>query len=227
MRKSNILSHLIRLIGIGLFNALYFGLGGTQHPASAWISYAFIHFAFLMLYVTPYITQRGKDGATFAQSMYAISSTYFVIELIVGGLFIIFAPEGHKFALFSQLILAAAYLVFLFSNMIADEHTAAAVEKHEAELVYVKESCAMLKPALDCISDKQLYRKVEKVFDLIQSSPVKSSSQVYNLEGQIMQDIDKLASAASAGSWDTVSSLADDLLRQANERNRLLKLANR
>lgn len=226
MKKSKILGSLIHLIVLALFNALYFGLGGVDQPASAWISYGFIHFSYVMMILTPYITQKGKDRATYAASMYTITSAYFIIELIVGGIIIIVAPEGHKFSLFSQLIMAAVYLIILFGNMMADEHTAKAVEKHEAELIYVKESCSMLKAILSDIADKQMYRKVEKAYDLIQSSPVKSSPSVHNIESQVMNEIDNLGFAVRNGDDAAISASAEKIVRLANERNRLLRLAN-
>ena len=226
MKKSKILGGLIHLIVLALFNALYFGLGGTDHPGSAWISYGFIHFSYLMMILTPFITQKGKDRATYASSMYAITSTYFFVELIVGGIIIIVAPEGYKFSLFSQLIMSAIYLIILFGNMMADEHTAKAVEKHEAELLYVKESCAMLKAILCDISDKQLYRQVEKAYDLIQSSQVKSDASVHSIESQVIAEIDNLGSAVRYGDRTAVSAVLDKIVRLANERNRRLRLHN-
>ena len=226
MKKSKVLGSLIHLIVLALFNALYFGIGGVNHPASAWISYGFIHFSYVMVIITPYITQKGKDRATYAASMYTITSAYFAIELIVGAIIIIVAPEGHKFSLFSQLIMAAIYLIILFGNMIADEHTAKSVEKHEAELIYVKESCSMLKAIMSDISDKQLYRKIEKAYDLIQSSPVKSATNVLSIESQVISEIDNLGLAVRNGDATAISASADKIARLANERNRLLRLSN-
>lgn len=45
IKKSKILGGLIHLIVLALFHALYFGIGGVEHPAFAWISYGFIHFS--------------------------------------------------------------------------------------------------------------------------------------------------------------------------------------
>ena len=226
MKKSKVLGSLIHLVVLALFNALYFGIGGVDHPASAWISYGFIHFSYVMVIITPYITQKGKDRATYAASMYTITSAYFAIELIVGAIIIIVAPEGHKFSLFSQLIMAAIYLIILFGNMIAEEHTAKSVEKHEAELIYVKESCSMLKAIMSDISDKQLYRKVEKAYDLIQSSPVKSATNVLSLESQVISEIDNLGLAVRNDDATAISASADKIVRLANERNRFLRLSN-
>lgn len=226
MKKSKVLASLIHLIVLALFNALYFGIGGVNHPASAWISYGFIHFSYVMVIITPYITQKGKDRATYAASMYTITSAYFAIELIVGAIIIIVAPDGHKFSLFCQLIMAAIYLIILFGNMIADEHTAKSVEKHESELIYVKESCSMLKAIMSDISDKQLYRKVEKAYDLIQSSPVKSATNVLSIESQIISEINDLSLLVRNNNAAAISTSTDKIVRLANERNRLLRLSN-
>lgn len=226
MKKSKILGGLIHLIVLALFNTLFFGIGGVEHPVSAWIAYGFIHFSYLMMILAPYITQKGKNWATYALSMYAITSAYFFVELAVGGIIIIVAPEGHKFSLFSQLIMCGIYLIILFGNMMADEHTAKAVEKHEAELLYVKESCSMLKAILSDISDRQLYRHVEKAFDLIQSSPVKSTASVRSIEREVINEIDNLGSAVSYGDYAAMAVAADKIIRLANERNRKLRLLN-
>lgn len=226
MKKSNILGGMIHLIILAMFNALYFGINGIDYPVSAWIAYGFIHFAYLMIIVTPYITQKGKDSATYAASMYTITSTYFFVELLLGGIIIIVSPESYKFSLFSQLILCGIYLILLFSNMIADEHTAKAVEKYEAELRYVKESCSVLQSIMGDISDKQLYRQVEKAHDLIQSSPAVSNASVRGIERQVINEIDVLANAVRNGDAAEIAQTTDKIIRLANERNRLLRLAN-
>ena len=94
------------------------------------------------------------------------------------------------------------------------------------KLLYVKESCAMLKAILSDISDKQLYRQVEKAYDLIQSSPVKSAASVHSIEGQVINEIDNLGLAVRNGDATAISNATDRIIRLANERNRLLRLAN-
>ena len=118
------------------------------------------------------------------------------------------------------------YLIVLFGNMMADEHTAQAVEKHEVELIYVKESCSMLKAILSDISDKHLYRQVERAYDLIQASPVKSAASVHSIESQVINEIDNLGLAVRNGDAVAISGIADKIARLANERNRLLRLVN-
>lgn len=84
----------------------------------------------------------------------------------------------------------------------------------------------MLKVILSDISDKQLYRQVEKAYDLIQSSPVKSASSVHNIESQVINEIDNLGLAVRNGDATEISNTTSKIIRLANERNRLLRLTN-
>lgn len=224
MKKSKILGSLIQLIVVVLFNALYFGIGGVNHPSASWISYGFIHFSYVMMIITPHITQSGKNRMLYAISMYSISFTYFIIELILGGVIIIVAPEGYKLSLFSQLILTVIYLIILFANMMVDEHTARAVAKHETELAYVKESCSLLKAIMNSVTDKQMYQRVEYAYDLLCASPVKSSPKVYSIEEQVISEINKLSEVVQCGDNIQIPVTVDSIIRLVNERNRLLQL---
>lgn len=134
--------------------------------------------------------------------------------------------KNYKVSLFCQMVIVAIYLVVLLVNMIADEHTSEAVKKHETELRYVKESYTMMKIALSGIENKKLYQKVENALDLIQSSPVKSHSNVHEIECQIMCEIERLCFAVSSGDTDEISAAADNIVSMANERNQLLKRLN-
>ena len=84
----------------------------------------------------------------------------------------------------------------------------------------------MLKAILSDISDKQLYRQVEKAYDLIQSSPVKSASSIHNIESQVINEIDNLGLAVRNGDATAISAAVDKITRLANDRNRRLRLLN-
>ena len=51
--KTNILKVIVALIFLVLFNVLFFVLGGTEQSQVNWVSYGFIHAAYLMILITP------------------------------------------------------------------------------------------------------------------------------------------------------------------------------
>lgn len=226
MKKINLLWIILALIFLIIFNALFFILGGFEHNVSVWISYGFIHFAYFMLILTPMLIRKGKSTAVFGFSLYSISSVYFFAELITGIIFILVSPESYYAALLVQLIIAGLYGIILISHMIASERTADAEEKRQYEISYVKDASEKLKSLLEDIIDKEAKKKVERVYDAIYSSPVKSHSNLAQMENRILQSIVELDEAVSAGNKDTIISMANSLLGAVNERNMRLKTLN-
>lgn len=226
MKKTNTLWVMMDSIFLIIFNALFFVLGGTDHTMSVWISYGFVHFAYFMLLATPFLVCEGKSAAVFGFSLYAISSMYFFIELIAGVIFILVSPENYKAPLLVQLCIAGIYAVFLISNMIANERTAEAEEKRQYEIDYVKKAAAEIASIMNGISDRDTKRKVEKVYDAINASPVKSHTNLLSLESQILVAIANLRSVIGTNNKETIISQSDALLTMINERNRQLKLYN-
>lgn len=198
-------------------------MGGTQHPASVWISYGFIHFAYIMLVITPFLIRKSSSAAVFGFSLYSISSAYFMAAFIVGVIFIAAHPENYKWSLIVQVVIAGFYAIMLISNMIANEHTADSIERHEMELQYVKESSAMLKGIMEMASDKVLKKKIEKAYDLLHSSQVKSSGAVRDYEVTVMDLIEVLEQNVARNDVVAANTTLDKIMKNANERNRRLR----
>ena len=226
MKKTNALWMILNSIFFIIFNALFFVALGVEHNASVWISYAFINFAYLMLLLTPKLIRAGKSSAVFGFSLYSISGVYFLVVFVTGLAFILIAPERYMGALLTQFCIAGIYGVALVSNMLANEQTANAEEKRQYQVEYVKDAAAKLKGFLDRINDKEAKKKIEKVYDAVYSSPVKSHPSLAQTESQILVSINELGNAISADNTDRINSLADSLLIAINERNRQLKISN-
>lgn len=223
MNKKNVLWILLDLVFLVVFNVVFFVASGTQHPASVWISYGFIHFAYIMLLVTPFLIRKSSSAAVFGFSLYSISSTYFFVAFIAGTVFIVMHPETYKASLLVQVVIAGIYAVMLLSNMIANEHTADSIERHEVEIQYVKQSSAMLKGIMEMTDDKALKKKIEKAYDLLHSSQVKSNGSVRDYEVTVIDLIEVLEGNVSRNDVVAANTTLEKIMKNANERNRRLK----
>lgn len=223
MKKENMLWIILDSIFIIIFNSLFFILGGIDHSASVWISYVFIHFGYFMLLLTPKLIRKGKSAAVFGFSLYSISSVYFLVEFFIGLIFILIAPESSNASFIIQLCIAGLFGIMLVSYMIANERTADAEEKRQYQIAYVKDASAKLKNLLESISDKEAKKKVERVYDTLYSSPVKSHPDLAQMENSILASIYKLEDTVFSGDKQSIMSLANSLLSLVNERNSLLK----
>ena len=227
MKRVNILWLLLNSLFIVVFNLLFFMLGDTgDSKTSVWISYGFIHFAYFLFLATPLLVRKGKADYIYGRALYPITAAYFIIELVAGVTLILVAPETVKATIIIQVVLAAVFIGWLLVYLIANEHTADNVERHEAELQYVKQSSAQLKTILQQITDKPTAKKVEQVYDLIHSSQVKSDSSVHSLEKEIVSEINNLDNAVERNNLEQIATLADKIYKLAEKRNSRLKLLN-
>ncbi len=223
MKKTNILWIILNLVFLLIFNVLFFMLGGFEHNMSVWVSYAFIHFSYLMLLITPKLISKGKSSAIFGFSLYTISSVYFLIEFIIGMIFILIAPENSKYISLVHLLITGLYLVMLISNMIANESTAVADEKRELQIDFIKNTSTRLKSIMGIVSDKNARKEIEKVFDVLYSSPVKVHPNLEEIEINILQNIYELEDAVSNENNVAIVQISKSLLSMVNDRNMRLK----
>lgn len=226
MKKKHVLWILLDLVFLIVFNVVFFVAGGTEHFASVWLSYAFIHLAYIMLIITPFLIRKSTNKAILGFPLYSISVGYFIVEFLAGVVFCIIKLDSVKIPLIVQVIIAGIYAILLIANMIANESTAESIEKHEAELQYVKESSAELKGIMDSVDDKKLRKKIEKIYDLVHSSPAKSHDSVKDLEKNVISLIKSLGNEISNNNIKAAENIINEIEKTASERNRKLKTLN-
>ena len=179
-----------------------------------------------MLLLTPVLTRKGKRSDIFGLSTYSVSTAYFIFAFIVGVIFILVAPEGNIAAILVQLCIACLYGIILIPIMIANERTADAEEKRQYEIAYVKDVSMKLKVILENINDKAMKKSLEKVYDAVNSSPVKSHPNLAQIEISIMDSINILEDNIETGNDEKVISIASSMLKAVNVRNAKLKSFN-
>lgn len=223
MNKKSILYILLDLFFLVVFNTVFFVAGGTEHPASVWISYGFIHFSYLMILVTPFLIRKSSSAAVFGFSLYSISSTYFFVEFIAGLIFIFISSESYKPALVVQIVIAGIYAILLLSHLIANESTADSIERHEDEVAYIKNAASKVKLLVGKATDKKANKEIEKAYDLLHSSPTRSNSSVKSIESDILDKIEELKNAVNTDNSTSIISLCKEIIRLTEERNSIIK----
>ena len=226
MNKKSILYILLDLVFLAVFNTVFFVVGGTEHPTSVWISYGFIHFSYLMVLATPYLIRKSSSAAVFGFSLYSISAVYFFVEFLVGLVFIFVGSDSYKASLVVQVIIAGIYAVLLIFNLIANEHTADSIERHEDEVSYIKNAASRIKLLMGKASDKKANKEIEKAYDLLHSSPSRSMATVKLLEEEIKNKVADLEDAVAANETAAIITIAGEIIAKTDERNRKLRLSN-
>lgn len=225
MRKP-ILVSVIDLIFIIVFNIVFFVIGGVNHIVATWIAYSFIHIGYIVLVLTPLITKNKKHIASLNMPIIVISSIYFLLQLLTNIGFIVFVLSSAIVALIVNIIILAIYLILLLSIIISNVDTMDQQERQKQDLKYIKECSSNLQIILIKVTDNELKSKIEKAYDIISTSQVKSNSSVYDVEIKIDNLIKKLKSEIAIGKTETAINIIDEIIDLANERNIILKALN-
>ncbi len=219
MTKKNILTIILDSVFVIAFNLLFFINGEIVHSASVWTIYGFLHFAYLMVLVTPLISARGMTSVQSKTVIYVISFLYFFVELVFASIFVFFLILGFRLTLSIEIIVTAIYLVVLIVNLLADASIESNQQRHKTENAFIKNISNKIKYISSTISDEKARAKLESLYYLAHSSPSKSGENMKTYELAIMENLDKMEDAASQKKMDEVLSLVADVERILNKRN--------
>ena len=222
MNNNKILSAILKLIFLIVFNIIFFMFGGTNRETSVWISYGFILLSYLMLIITQNVI-RPSNSSVLGLSLYSISSVYFLVEFIVGVFFIVRKQDTYKIPLAIQLVIFSLYLLIFISTLMANNNTIDSVQNYEEEVAYIKGVSSKVKLLIGQVEDKNINKRIEHIYDLLHTSPSKSNNSVKPFEKNIILLIDDLEGAVQRNDTNMIYSLSSEIENNVKERNRLLK----
>ena len=225
MDKKRVLSASLSAVFLIVFNAIFFLALGSNHPTSVWIAYVFIHLSYIMLLITPKLVVKSSSASVFGFSLYTISSIYFFVELIFGVVIIILKPASYQWSLIVHLIVTGIFATIFISHLIANEHSAESIKRHEQEVYFVKDCSSRLYQLVGKAEDKSTNKAIEKLYDLIHSSPSKSSASVRTIEKDISILIDDLCDAVKNNDSENSMRIINQIEQSVDERNRRLSIS--
>lgn len=205
-----------------VFNVVFFVSGGSDREASVWVAYAFIHISFVAIMLTAYVAMSSGKMTEITIPALSISVVYFFSTFVVGLFFIIASLESVKGCVVINVILLGLYLIVFLAIAMADDATSRNVETMQANRIYVKECTSNLKAIMERVNNKEIYKKIEKVYDFIQASPIKSDDQVMEYEIEVMRLIRVLEKNVEEQNAEEIEKTANSIMRNAEDRNRCL-----
>lgn len=220
MKNNTALRLLLWAFFVIVFNVIFFlFVDNADRTATIWINYAFIHFAVLFVLLIPKLSLQGKYHGDYIRPLLAVAVIYFLLTLVTGCV-MIFGVVGveTKIACLVQVLLLFVAVAFVLFTMMANNHTHQQAEQHQTDLQYVRRSSSAVQTMIDRYGDQRL----GELFDLLRTSPVRSSADAAPIEQCVIELLGQLEQAYSTADARRQESLIDDLKLQANKRNRML-----
>ena len=204
-----------------LMNVWYYTMNVPYHTAASWVSYLFFHLAFAAVIFVPLWAVPGIYAKSSERTLQLLSGCYFLAEVFAVFLFTEVYPFLWQAALVLQLAMLVLLLVLVFGSRAADTHTEQLAEQKNAERSYIRECCVLVEGVLQETKDPAMRKKVKQLYDLIHSSPTKSTESLWKMEQNILQDLGQLHPTLQ--DEETFAKKLQDVQDQFVARNRILK----
>ena len=228
MSKRNVLTIILDSVFVVAFNILFFVNTGTSHTTSIWICYGFLHFAYLMVLLTPLIESKGKTSYVSKLTTYSISLLYFLLTLFFAFFIFFYNNMENQNQIRTNLvisiltILTAIYFVLLISNILVNDSIANKQARHDIENDFIKMISAKAKYIESITNDVALKNKINNLYYTIHSSPIKTSPDVALYESKILElleDLEGFVASDSVAASEKIVAIEQML----NKRNFMLK----
>lgn len=217
--KKDIFKVLVGLVFPVAFNLLFFLIGGTERTAAEWISYGFIHFAYLCIILTPVFCKKGKGRAVLNDSLYLRALAYFVVELIAGVAFLLWNPEETVWPATVQAVIAAAFLLMQLMSVAANEATDESLARQSREKIYIQDLASNVREAMQRVQDPETRKKLRSVYEELKSASTGSCPEAEEIELQLAANVNALcmdAQSSSPSQIDSAIMAARETLRKRN-----------
>lgn len=220
--KKTIFKVLVGLVFLVAFNVLFFLLGGTERTTTEWISYGFIHFAYLCILLTPLFCKNKTGRAVLNASLYLRALIYFFIALIAGIVFIAWNPEEILWPTIIQAVIAATFLIMQLMSVTANEVTDESLARQSKEKVYIQELASNMREAMQSAQEPESRKKLRSVYELLNSASTGSCPEAEEIELQLAADVNALCMNAQSFSLSQIDNSILAIKETLRKRNAII-----
>lgn len=217
---------LAALLCAAVYSAVLF-LVKTAYDPAFWILYAFTMTAFLITGVQSVVVCRKHGGLVLDEALGIISSVYFGIQFILGGIVgMCFAGLPVVPVLICEIVLLSAYLVFAFIMYAAQSHGSAQDHNEQNAVRKMRFLESDLIRMADEQKDSERKKALKALAETVHFSDVSTDPALAEIEGRIAESIAALEEALSDEEAD-IKDPVDAVRRLLKERDRTAAILKR
>lgn len=224
--KTTLIRISFTLIFLVVFNALFFLLSGTDNPLSVWVSYAFVHVGYFTILLLPIFKNKGEADFYLSANLYGQAITYFLLELIIGVVFIIWRQESPVWPLVVQSILWLIFTMLILGNAWANQATSHSLAKREQELNVYQSMRKDLRRLLVQAGPPELKTLILACSDALESSSTRQAKDSEEIDAEIGNAIYSLKQSMACKDDAQSIASAKQLQGLINERKTILKYSH-
>ncbi len=213
------------LIFIALFNICFFTLNGPLETinASEWISYGFIHMAYICLISAHKWNKQAQGLTVLKATQYVPAIVYFFAQLALGIACIVAAPESPTWPLILQCALFALFLIVQLITVLSNNSTTVSILKQRTESIYIGSLADQIRTRMRDLENPELKKKVTRCYDALNNCSIESFPEAAQAETALKNAVAALCSVIESGDQSQIEKSATAVLYAIQDRNTIIQ----
>ena len=222
MNSKQIMSTVVYIGYIIIYNLIFFMKGGMDSSTAGWIAYGFVWLAILISYIAPLYCKNYKRIPENLVTNYTFSWIYSAVTIVFNAIVILLKIKSVPLTLILNLIFVVLYMQQLFYSLRVNYEVETNLERTDAERQFVRDVSKKLQMCRQMTDDAALKKEIEKAYDAVRSCPLKSNDMAMNYEIKIIGLTDTLESKMDNNQNQEVPGIVQDILSNVKKRNAML-----
>ena len=215
---AKVMALILTLVFPVIFNLAFFLVLGMGATTSQWLSWAAINVSYGAFMWT--LREQVKANLSVLRfTVYVIGAAYWVIELVVGLVFMLVLSQSPMLSGIVQLVLLGLFVVVLLSSKMANVSTEQSLERQRAQGLFLQE----LRSGVSACHSHMNLAALGELEQALEVSPLASTPAVAALEQELRANLSKLQQAVAAHDQGKSEQLAATMLLQVKQRNAMLE----
>ena len=150
-----------------------------------------------------------------------IVGSYSTITFIISTLFIICNLKNITITIVTQVILLGLFIIILASNTIANNSAETSLNEDKRKYNKVNDMCSRLDMILKTVTNKEVYKKIEKAYDDVKSSKVNINEDTTQVDNDILQAIAIIEYNIQNGAYNLLDEQVNKIHNLVIKRNQM------
>lgn len=190
MKNNKILYGIIGIVALAMINLIIY-ISIKEYTTARWINIAGLNLSVIIFWGSGIVTNN-RDEKFIEYFRLPIVLAYSSITFLLSIIFIIIGIKSIQVSLTMQIILLCIFIIAITINKMANNVSIEISRENKSSYNKIAEMTKKIEQIMNNIDDRNVYKKVEKMYDSVKNAKLTLSADSTQIDNDIIREIGKL-----------------------------------
>ena len=190
MKNNKILYGIIGIVALAMINLIIY-ISIKEYTTARWINIAGLNLSVIIFWGSGIVTSN-RDEKFIEYFRLPIVLAYSSITFLLSIIFIIIGIKSIQVSLTMQIILLCIFIIAITINKMANNVSIEISRENKSSYNKIAEMTKKIEQIMNNIDDRDVYKKVEKMYDSVKNAKLTLSADSTQIDNDIIREIGRL-----------------------------------